>query len=89
VAFKIRREMTNGAGKLQAGMFSVLAREAINQFEVNSGKEPLIIGSLVTEIFDLPQVGEQVYAHINTTSQETSVNLYNEYKRLIARVIIT
>ncbi|MFT4682538.1 MAG: hypothetical protein ACJAU0_001098 [Flavobacteriales bacterium] len=89
VAFKIRREMANSAGKLQAGMFSVFAQEALHQFDVNSGNESIIIGSLVTEIFDLPAAGEQVYAHINTTPNKTSVNMYNADQHLIARTILT
>lgn len=89
VAFKIRREMSNSAGRLQAGMFNVFAREAIHQFDVNSGSEPIAIGAMATEIFELPAVGEHIFAHIKKTLRAVSVNMYNADKCLIARVIIT
>ncbi len=86
VVFTIRREMSNQSGKIQAGMFGVFAQEAITQSALS---RKIAKSSMTAEIFDLPQVGEQIYAHVKQSITDIAVNIFNVQQRLIARVVFT
>lgn len=89
VVFTIRREMTDQSGKIQAGMFGVFAKQAITQTTQSALSSKIVGSSMTTEIFDLPQVGEQIYAHVIPSINDMAVNIFNVQQRLIARVVFT